>query len=281
MPHMKIGIVTDSTADIPKEIQERYNIAVIPAVLMINGQSYLDGHGISREEFYRLLPSLNSPPTTATPSLLAFKNIYAKLFDNGFQHIISIHAAQTLSGIYNTALSVAQSFQDQITVLDSQSLSLGLGYQVIHAAEMIKKEIPLEKIIASIKNIQSRIRVFAMLDTLEFVRRSGRVSWARSRIGTLLNIKPLIELRDGKVLSIGQRRTREKGIHALKEILLSLGSIERLAILHSNAEKDALQFQRDVQHNYHFAPIIANVTTIIGTHVGPNGLGFAAVIDKS
>jgi len=126
--------------------------------------------------------------------------------------------------------------------------------------------------------IRGRVRLVAMLDTLEYIRRSGRVSWARARLGNLLQIKPFIELTDGDVRSLGESRTRTKGIHRLREFLYDLGALENLAILHTNAENDARQFVKTLQLHLSSAPLIINVTTVIGTHVGPNCLGFAVLI---
>ena len=117
-----------------------------------------------------------------------------------------------------------------------------------------------------------------MLDTLEYVHRSGRVGWARARIGSLLRIKPFVKVKTGTVINMGQTRTRKKGIAHLKNLLHEQGSLERLAILHTNAEDDALAFLSDLAWESSSEPIIVNVTTIIGTHVGPKGLGFAAVL---
>jgi DegV family protein with EDD domain len=118
-----------------------------------------------------------------------------------------------------------------------------------------------------------------MLDTLEYVRRSGRVSWARARIGSLLNIKPFLEVKNGQVLSRGQVRTRKKGLEYLIEIFEKTGAVEKLAILHTNAEEEAQQFLSRLDINLPEPPMIVNVTTIVGTHVGPNGLGFSAVTE--
>ena len=140
-----------------------------------------------------------------------------------------------------------------------------MGFQVLAVAEAISKGTTLEKISELIQNIRPRARVYAMLDTLEYVRRSGRVSWARARLGNLLNFKT---------------RTRHRGIDRLKELLFNLGALENLAILHTNAESDARQFWAEVKDHFQpsIEPLIVNVTTIIGVHIGPNGLGFAAII---
>ncbi len=275
---MSTAIVTDSTADIPIVLAEKLNIKVVPAILMMEGQSFEDGQGFTREEFYKLLPEMNPLPTTGTPSVGAFESVYQNLLDQGIQQIISIHVASLLSGIYTTANIAAQSFGERVQVIDSESLSMGFGYQVIAAAESAVQNTPLENIINQIKNTRKNTRLIAMLDTLEYVHRSGRVGWARARIGSLLRIKPFIEVKDGQVFSLGQARTRRKGIIQLRKLLHEQGDLERLAILHTNAEDEAQSFLKTIGWEIPSDPLVVNVTTIIGTHVGPNGLGFAAVL---
>ena len=146
--------------------------------------------------------------------LLVSTNNYMKnYYQIGAQKIISIHAASNLSGIFNAAQVAANAFDNRVTVFDSQQLSLGTGFQVLAAAEAIKRSEPIESVIEIINDVRRRARVFAMLDTLEYVRRSGRVSWARARIGNLLNLKPFVEVQAGKVLSMGEARTRQRGIN--------------------------------------------------------------------
>jgi DegV family protein with EDD domain len=277
---MKIALVTDSTADLPKDTLDQYDIHVIPAILVIEGQEYADGKGITREEFYRQLPDLNPPATTAAPAPGIYQQIYQDLFDAGYQQIISIHAASELSGLYNTAKLVAASFQGRVHPVDSQQLSMGIGFQVIEAAEMLAAGADVTATLAHIDSIRPRIRLVAMLDTLEQLRRSGRVSWARAGLGTLLRIKPFIELKDGRVHRLGDARTRQKGIARLRAKLTGLGKFDRLAILHTNAEFDA-QFMLDslsLSLSLPHTPFIINVTPVIGNHLGANGLGFCVIL---
>ncbi len=117
-----------------------------------------------------------------------------------------------------------------------------------------------------------------MLDTFEYIQRSGRISWARARIGSILNIKPIIELKEGEVINRGLSRAREKGIKFLGDVLQNLGPLEDLAVLHTNAAQDGINFIKQFAPEGNQNPQLINVTTIIGTHVGPNGLGFAAVV---
>jgi DegV family protein with EDD domain len=276
---MSIAIVTDSTSDIPQDLANKYHIEIVPNLMVIDGQSLLDGKGITREEFYRRLPGMTSPPTTATSSSGVYHKLYAGLLMRGVTQVLSIHASSLLSGIFNAASLAAQSFENRVKVVDGEQITLGLGYQVLEAAQAVARGLRMDEVLERITDVRRRVRVIAMLDTLEYVRRSGRVSWAKARLGNLLRIKPFIELKAGRVLSLGEARTRRKGIERLGHMLEELGPLENLAILHTNAEQDAEEFLASLSHAPSQA-LIVNVTTIIGTHVGPNGLGFAAVTQK-
>jgi DegV family protein with EDD domain len=165
-----------------------------------------------------------------------------------------------------------------VTVIDSGSLSLGLGFQAIAGAEEAASGGNLKQVLAAVKDVQRRVRVMAMLDTMTQLKRSGRVSWARAGLGDFFKIKLFVEVRDGEVLRLGQTRTRKKGIAQLGDRLEELGPLERLALLHTNAEEDIQAFRAGLSLDLTYQPYICNVTTVIGTHVGVNGLGFAAVI---
>jgi len=271
-----IAIVTDSTADIPMDLAVQYHIYVIPNILIVNGESLKDGIDMTRHDFYERLPTMKAIPTTATASSGTYQHLYKKLLQEGVSQILSIHASSLLSGIYNAACVAAHSFEERVHVIDSQSITLGLGFQVLAAAEAALSE-PIERILKIIEDVRRRVHVIAMLDTLEYVRRSGRVSWARARLGELMHIKPLLEVKGGRVLSLGVARTRRKGIERLVEFLYALGKLERLAIVHTNADKDAQELLESLSLEIATPPVYVNVTTVIGTHTGPNALGFAAV----
>jgi DegV family protein with EDD domain len=277
-PAMNLRIVTDSTADIPDELLEAYQIQMVPNLIIIDGKSLEDKKDISRYEFYKRLPGMKSSPSTATASIGAYQKLYEKLFKNNVTQIISIHAASQLSGIYNAASAAAQSFGKRVRVLDGEHVSMGLGFQVLAAAEAAARGDSLEKVLELILDVRRRVRLIAMLDTLEYVRRSGRVSWARARFGNLLRIKPFVEVRGGQVLNRGEARTRSNGNARLKQFLKDLGPLERLAVLHTNAEEDAYQFLADMDPDLSIPALVVNVTTVIGVHVGPNGIGFATVL---
>ncbi len=276
---MKLGIVSDSTCDLPLHLVEQYNLEVVPSLLIVEGRDYADGIGLAREEFYQRLPHFKAQPTTAAPSIGEFSARYEKLLQDGCDHILSIHAAGTLTAMVNTAGQAAKAFPGRVTVVDSHSLSLGLGFQALAAAEAAKAG--MEAALAAVESTRRRQHIFAALDTMEYVRRSGRVPGAISRLGSLLRIKPLIELSDGEVKFSGAVRTTRQADERLMNFMKSDGKIERLAILHTQAESRARGFLNQIM--YAMSPslpreiLLVNVTPVIGTHVGPNGLGFAAV----
>jgi DegV family protein with EDD domain len=274
---LSIAIVTDSTSDIPPELAGENDIYVVPAILVVNGRSIQDGSGISRDELYNQLPTMKVSPTTAAPSIGIFQQAYETLLKKGASQIISIHVSGTLSSMYNTALLAAKAVGNQVHVIDSRQVTLGLGFQVLAAAQAARAGQTLAEIQKAVVEIRSRIHLVAMLDTLEYAYRSGRISWARSNLGDLFRIKPFVGVVDGNVIRMGEARTRQKGIERLYKLLSELGTLEHLAVLHTNAEADALQVVevfRSVVINH---PLVINVTSLIGVHVGPNGLGFVAV----
>jgi DegV family protein with EDD domain len=273
-----IAIVTDSTADIPADFIKKYQIKVVPNIIIFGERNLEDGKGISRQEFYEQLPSMNPLPTTATAASGVYTELYAELFASGANQVISLHASSKLSGIYNAARLAANEFEGRVKVIDSEQITLGLGFQVLAAAEAIDQGANLDFVEDAITDTRRRIRVVAMLDTLEFVHRSGRVSWTRARLGAILRIKPFLEVSNGDVLSLGETRTFTKGIVRLADMLKRLGPLVKLAILHTNAEVEALSFAERYAPKNIPSPLIINVTTVIGTHVGPHGLGYAAVI---
>jgi DegV family protein with EDD domain len=276
---MKIGIVTDSTCDIPQFLVEQYELEIVPCLLIIEGKEYVDGKDITREDFYQRLPSLHTQPTTAAPSIGDFSARFESLLTRGCDHVLSIHAAGALTSILNIARQAANDFPGRVTCVDSTSLSLGIGFQVLAAAEAA--ELGLQAALAAVESTRNKLRVYAALDTLEYLKRSGRVPATVAMLGSLLHIKPMIELTNGEVKAIGAVRTTSQANERMSKFLLECGSLERLAILHTGAEPRAKDFlnelMRKASQSIPRDILMVNVTTVIGTHLGPNGLGFAAV----
>jgi DegV family protein with EDD domain len=195
---MSIAIVTDSTCDLPQHVIQNVGINVIPLFINIGDKGYLDGVDITRKDFYINLPSYTTHPTTGTPGMDAFKNTYQTLADQGFTEILSIHISEKLSATVNVARNAAQEFkQIPVTVRDAGQLSLGTGLQVEHAARMAAEGKSMKEIEAALDDLKSRTFVAARLDTLEFLRRSGRMNAFLAGIGSLLQLKPILTMQNG------------------------------------------------------------------------------------
>lgn len=269
-----ISLVTDSTADVPPELCARHNIHVVPVGIVVGEASYRDGVDITREEFYRRLTTYNPLPTTAAPAAGDFESLYDSLPEGP---IVSIHLASTLSGVFNAARLGAEKFGERAQVIDSGSLSMGVGWQVIAAAEAIAAGNDLPAVLEAVHSTRRRARVLAILDTLDNLRRSGRLSLIRASLGTLLQVKPIIEVAQGKVNLISQQRTRQKAMAAYVALVQSLGRCQRLAIMHTDnpAPAEALREQFALQTQ---TPLVmTQITPALGVHIGPGAVGVAAV----
>jgi DegV family protein with EDD domain len=274
---MKIGIVTDSTSDIPKNLVAELNINVLPVVIVIDGKDVLDDLEFSRQDYYNQLSHFKNHPTTAAPAPKSYSDLYKKLFNDGYDHILSIHASKKLSAIHNTAKMVATEFKNKITVIDSVSLSTGLGYQVIEAAKTIMNGSAIEKAIEKMNEVRSKVRVFAFIDTMTYVKKSGRVSWVTAGVGDLLKIKPIIEVADGVLKNFGQVRTSKKMIARMEQMIKEMDSIQNLTLLYTNTLATVKNIFEKIDVNLPEPPNFLEVTPAIGTHTGPNSIGFVVL----
>jgi DegV family protein with EDD domain len=277
----KFAIVTDSTADIPLQDQNALNIVVVPAVVTIDGESYKDGMEISRTEFYQRLPVLSSPPTTGAPSMQTFEDTYEEVLQSGIDKILSIHLPPSLSGMLSVATQAARSFGERVSLFDSGQVSLGMGFQVIEAASTIIHGGTFEAVLTAAQHARNNVRLIALIDTLEFLKRSGRVSWLTAGLGNLLRVKIILELINGVVNRLGQVRTRRKAIEQLKAIAESWGRLDRLAIPHSASPEEAAVFAEELKGLCSRPPVIIEVTTAIGAHIGPGALGVIGLIHST
>jgi DegV family protein with EDD domain len=276
---MTVRIVTDSTCDLPAETIARYGIHVIPLYINVGNQGFLNGIDISREEFYTRLPFFSTHPSTAVPSTERFSAAYNALADEGASEVLSIHVSTTLSGVLNVASVAAQETNStHVTVFDSRQLSLGTGFLVETAAIMAASGSFIEEILHTLNDQVKRIRVFAALDTLEFLKRSGRMNRYLAGLATLLQIKPIMTMHDGKP---GSERVRTQD-HALKrvvEMLAAAGKLERVAMIHTHASQEILAKVRSMAA--HLLPqgsiLTVDITPVIGAHIGPGAVGFAVV----
>lgn len=278
---MTLKIVTDSSCDLPQEIIQQYNITVIPLFINIGENSFRDGVDITRQEYYERAAELGTSPKTAAPGPEIFREAYQFLAANGATEIISIHISSKLSSlIENARAGASETTSVAVTVFDSRQLSLGTGFQVLSAAQAAESGDSLSEILAMLEEQISRTHVFAALDTLQFLQRSGRMNFAVSFIGSILQIKPLLKMYDGEPSS-ERVRTRQGAIRRLVELLKKYGPYEKAALLHSHAAARAETLLNEVRHLLPDGEIwVQEITPVLGAHIGPGVLGFVCISKK-
>ncbi len=277
-----IAIVTDSTADLPENVAHEAGIAVIPAILNVGQQSLRDGIDLTREAFYEWLPRMAIAPKTAAPGPGTFMETYEALLHTA-SHVVSVHVSSKLSGICNAArLAARQVAAQRIHVVDSGQVSMGLGWAVLAAAEAIHTSGTLEGVLHSVSDTLSRVRLYALLNTLEFLAHSGRVNMVQIGLGSLLNLKPIVELREGVISTLSRVRTWSRALADLADRTRSLAPLERLAVIHTHYLEGAHDFLARICGSFPCPPnpLVVNATPVIGAHVGPHALGIAAVVSK-
>lgn len=278
---MNIHIVTDSTCDLPEETIQKLGITVVPLNIHIGEKAYKDGVDLSREEFYRQLPGLDPFPKTASPGPGGFEQLYHRLADQGAQAILSIHISESLSATVNEARMAAERFSRiPVTALDSTQLSLGTGYLVEKAAQLAAAGHGLETILAALKDQMQRSYVFASLKTLEYLRRSGRMHAAVALIGEIIKLKPVLYMNLGKPV-VHRVRTQKSASAQMLAWLEEYAPFERLAVVHAGIQEEAEALRESVRAFWpeSGAPI-AQITPVLGAHLGVGALGFAAVSTK-
>jgi DegV family protein with EDD domain len=278
---MSVRIVTDSTCDLPEATIKEYGIRVIPLYINIGQKGYLDGIEITREEYYRRLPDYETIPTTAIPSPVKFRQSYEDLAAQGASSILSIHISVSLSATVDAARIGAQDFTAvPVTVFDSRQLTLGMGYLIETAAKAAQEGAEVADILALMNEQISRTHVFAALDTLDYLRRSGRMNWAVAELGNLLRIKPLLRMYEGNPTTERVRTTKRANERLLK-ILSDLAPLERVAIVHTHATARAELLRQEAQHLLPpgETPSV-DITPVIGTHLGTGTAGFACIMSR-
>ena len=272
-----VRIVTDSTSDVPAEIASELGITIVPAYVQLGNESYRDRVDLSRESFYERLPDMQDAPTTAVPPIDDFAAAYRQCADKA-DEVVAILVSDTLSGMCSAARVAARQVPElKVHVVDSGQVSMGLGWMVIAAAEAAALRRGTEEILAAAQAVGRRLGLFAMLDTLDHLRRSGRVSWARAEASRILRIKPIVRVAEGEVAVLARTRTRRRAVDHMGARAAAMGPLERLAVLHTLAPEVDEFRQRLAGLCGATSILTVLVTTAIGTHVGPRALGVAAV----
>ena len=279
---MTVKVVTDSTCDLPPEVARDLGIVVVPLSVHFGSEVYLDGVDLSPDEFYSKLTQEPLLPTTSQPSGGAFAEVYESLAAET-EEILSLHISAKLSGTYNSALLGKDALTKSccVEIVDTLQASMALGLIAIVAARAAKKGANLDQALKIVKAAIPRAHIFGVVDTLEYLKKGGRIGKAQAFLGTLLQFKPLITCQDGEVHPLERVRTRRRALDRLLYLVKEFRNIEELAVIHSTIpeEAEALVDRLDT-----LVPkekvYLARFGPVIGTYLGPGSLGVALIGEK-
>lgn len=278
----QVAIVTDSTAYIPKDLQSEYKFHIAPLQLIWGEEQFRDGVDIQPVQFYEKLKHAEIMPSTSQATPGAFKEIYKDLLSHGYD-IFSIHISSKLSGTIDSAQQAKAMLEvDNIEIFDSENAGMALGFQVLAVARAAANGASINDCIKIAEKARANTGVLFAVNTLEFLHRGGRIGGGQAFLGTMLNLKPILEVRDGKIEAAGKVRTMNKAVEKVIEIAKSKVGDQlpiRIAIQHANALPEARSLLEKVIQSFPEGDIveafIADVSPVIGTHTGPGVVGIA------
>ena len=278
---MTVRIVTDSTADISPQQAQALGITIIPLTVFFGEDAYLDGIELDNAGFYSKLQESEALPRTSQPSPTVFQEAYIRLIDGGADGILSVHISSKLSGTYQCACAARDALPDDlkkipVEIIDSQSVSVGMSQAVLQAAREARAGVGLEEIKTHVLDQLWRTRILGVLDTLEYAKRGGRLGSAAAFLSSLLNIKPIISLKDGAVIAVDRLRTRSRAYTRLVQLVSDMGKIEQLVIGESNEEvgQELAQALRTI---YQGDIPTYKLGAVLGTHGGPGSVAVAVI----
>jgi DegV family protein with EDD domain len=270
----RFAVVTDSTADLPDEWRDRYGIEVVPLKVLFGSETFRDRIDMTDEEFFRRLASSTKLPTTSAPSPGEFAEVFTRL-SKDYESCISIHIGAQLSATAEAARVGAQSVEGfTVNVVDSETVTMPMAFLCRTAAESAS----LEEATAAVKLRVPKCRVLALLDTLRFIEMGGRVSRAQAMIGTMLDLKPLLLVKDREIKSVDRVRTRSRAIPRMIEFFRGDLPVEHVAVMHAQAPEEAEQIAAGLRKELPDTEIpIGEIGCVLGTHTGPKALGLVYI----
>jgi fatty acid kinase fatty acid binding subunit len=280
----EIAIITDTDSSIPFELASQYDIYQVPITIQFGEQSYEAVYAINDSDTFRWIDELGKLPTTSAPSPGRFIEAYRKAFDSGASKIICISVSNQVSATYNAALAARNSFPDrEIHVVDSASLSMGMGYMVLDAAEAASNGKTVDEIINIVMDIRGRTYLYAALSTLKYLAMGGRVNNITAGLANMLDVKPILTMRDGKLDLLERVRTQKKAWERVIELSArAVGNkrIEKMSILHVNAPEMAHQFETEIRSRMECPGEILSVevTPGLSVHSGAGMVGTVFVV---
>jgi len=277
----RVAIVTDSTAYIPDEMLKQYNITVVPLILIWGEETYRDGVDMMPDEFYKRLASSKVMPTTSQATIPSMQDAFEGLLEQGYD-VLGIFISSKLSGTVQSAIQAREMIKkgkDKIAILDSLATIMAMGWPVLTAARAAQAGENLAECRKLAEKARDQTGVLFVVETLEFLRRGGRIGGAQALLGTVLNIKPLLELREGRIESVEKIRTKGKALERMLDMAeerMAGRTPVRLATVHANAEAEALALLETARNRFHPIESLQSVLSpVIGTHAGPGTVALA------
>jgi DegV family protein with EDD domain len=271
---MAVRVVSDSACDLPAALCEELDISIVPLSIRFGDQEYLDRDELTTEQFWTKLAATKVLPETAAPSVGAFEECFRTLASDGADGIVCINLSSRMSATMQSAQVAAKALDGMcpIEIIDSKSASMGIGALVVHAARRARAGLDVGAITAEVVERRERARLFATVDTLEFLRRGGRIGGAQAFLGSMLSIKPLITVHDGVVEAAGKVRTRSKALRFLLDKVKE-SPVEQLSVLHANAA-DLDEFVAMLEPVVPSGEIVVGtIGPVVGVHCGPGVIG--------
>lgn len=282
-----VQIVTDSSINMPQALRQELGLVVVPLKVIFGTTEYRDEIDLTNEQFYQMLPNAKEHPKTSQPSAGDFIQVYKPLLESG-KEIVSLHLSSKLSGTYASACAAKTELEHQfkkalpITIVDTPWISMALGLLCIAAAQAAAAGKSSDQVVATVNALIPKLNVIFVLDTLEYLRRGGRIGGARAMLGTLLNFKPMLEIKNGVVEPLEKPRSRAKAIQRLLEIMQARtgGKPVHAAVLHAQAPDDAAALEAEIRRTFTCQEFYrSEVGPVLGVHTGPGTLGLAFYAD--
>jgi DegV family protein with EDD domain len=286
MENYPLAILTDSTCDIPESLLKENAILVLPLILIWNGKVYRDRVDLSPQEFYQRLGWEAKGPTTTMPAPADFMNIFHTAVQQGAREIVMFTVSSGMSGTYQTALAAAAQMDVPVHVVDSKGPTMSLGWQTLAAARARAQGADLQAILQVAADVRTRLAQVVCMNTIEYLYRGGRIGGATHLVGSLLNLKPIVQInhKTGLVESAGRERTHTKAVssmfHRFFELVKPSGRLH-IAVLHGNVPDEAEQIADRIQHEYSPQELLVNITgPVLGLYTGPGALALCGYSEE-
>ena len=276
MSSQRVRIVTDSACDLPQQVADDLGIEIVPLTIRIGGVEYVDRADLSPSQFWAKCAEVADLPETAAPAPGEFEAVYRKLAAEGAESVVVISLSAGLSATMQSAELAARSVSDtiQVTVVDSQQVTLGLGLIVTRAARLAHDGGSHDQVVALARSLATTTKVWGALDTLDNLKKGGRIGGAKALLASALAIKPIIEVRDGKVEQGGKQRTRSKALAFVVEKLVEAGPVDTLMVLQADCS-DVDAFVAMLRPHHQGEIIVGDIGPVVGSHTGRGTIGIA------